>query len=130
MNIPQIDSQRANNLTYRISIGQCEYTGSLDIVTLNGAFLTFAKNLMPDSLAELDEISVCLDGKWLPIRCEVVYAATENDGIFPFGFGVIFKDDEATQWAIAKLLTSSLLSEMAAHLTYINKRPMAMNLPI
>ncbi|KJV06284.1 hypothetical protein [Methylocucumis oryzae] len=93
---------------------QCEYTGRLDIITLTGAFLTYAKNLMPDSLAELDEIRVCLEGKWLPIRCEIVYAATENDGIFPFGFGVIFKDDEATQWAIAKLLTTSLLSEMAS----------------
>lgn len=84
-------------LDYRIKIGGCEYTGSLETMTLNGAFLAYPQQVLPDSVENIKEIALLFKQEWQFFACEIVYAAKVENGIFPYGFAVAFLEDDATQ---------------------------------
>ncbi|GAB6142047.1 hypothetical protein JCM14076_27760 [Methylosoma difficile] len=117
MDMLQLFNQRAKPLVYRMYIGRFEYTANLNIMTLNGAFLSYPPKFSPDYVDNVSKIDVFFEGEWLSLACKVIYAAAEDDGIFPFGFGIVFAEEEATQWALAKLSTTLLLNEMGCAVT-------------
>jgi hypothetical protein len=92
-------------LTYQMVIQGRRYTGTIENISLNGAFLTHpGVELTLRELADVGAIEIVFNLETLALKCEAVYTSPLSNKTFPAGIAVVFCDlDAATNHAVAKL---------------------------
>jgi hypothetical protein len=114
------------NLQYSFIVGDEEYTGNIETITLNGAFLSQHQeefNLANNN--RLGVLKVQLHDGLLSLNCEIVYFAVYENNHFPTGIGIVFCEvDEDARRLVLKLNLAAKLVEFSNNL---HKASMAYN---
>ena len=66
---------------------------------------------MPSSISRSGDLKIIINGEPLSFKCEVVYAASHDNEIFPAGAGVVFCDnDDETGMSLLALAVAEEMS--------------------
>ncbi|MDP2902875.1 MAG: PilZ domain-containing protein [Methylovulum sp.] len=80
---------------YHFFLDGVEYIGKTRNISLSGAFLSKPEPaLMPSCISKSGDLKIKINGELLSFKCEVVYAATHDNELFPAGAGVVFFDND------------------------------------
>lgn len=111
------DMETQKKLEYHFSLNNRKYTGKIDNISLNGAFLSQPEpSLIQLQTGQIGNIQVQLDDELVSLTCEVVYVGTSDNRIFPVGAAVVFcHTDNESKASILKLVLASTLIEFKNH---------------